>query len=203
MKLKKLLSVCFVMLLIFNFTGCSALKKMKDSANEIKELAQQDEKYLKMSEEELCALDDGDLCYAISLRTWEKVSSAEDIEQEMSMLNKKEQIFYALDLLLMEVGNGGLCQFFGNSSSFVAPLISECLETIGAKYHKELYDSFVKDNDIDFGNLNKFTYESENQYSALYEQYPFDEFDEKFYGEIEAFEECLAKFIRNNISSFK
>ena len=71
-----------------------------------------------------------------------------------------------------------------------------------ADYHKELYDSFIKDNGIDLNNLQKFSYESEEQYDSLYEQYPFDEFDETFYAEVESFENHLAAFIRDNINSF-
>lgn len=203
MNFRKIFLSCIVLLLVFSLTGCSSLNELRDTANELKELAEQDDMYLKTSAEELCSLNDSDLCYAVSLRTWEKVSEAESIDQEMSLLNEKEQVFYALDLLLMEVGNGGLCQFFGNSSSYIASLISDYLGLIGAEYHKELYDSFVKNNDIDLNNLQKFSYESEAQYDGLYEQYPFDEFDEAFYGNVELLEEKLAKFIRDNISFFE
>jgi prepilin signal peptidase PulO-like enzyme (type II secretory pathway) len=47
-------------------------------------------------------------------------------------LTKEQILAYSLYMFEMEVNNGGLCQFFVNSSRECAPFISEALEAIGA-----------------------------------------------------------------------
>ena len=54
------------------------------------------------------------------------------------------QQMYVAAILDMEIQNGGLCQFFVNSSRMVAPIVSEYMSIIGATEHKNLYDTFIE-----------------------------------------------------------
>jgi len=80
-----------------------------------------------------------------------------------------------------EVNNGGLAQFFSNSSRIFAPTISENLEQINAKKHKAHFDKFINQNKIDINYLDSFMSGDIDEYIEQSEQYPFDEFDREFY----------------------
>ena len=56
----------------------------------------------------------------------------------------------------MELQNGGLCQFFVNSSRSLAPYVDECLKMVGAEEHRKLFAEFVANNQIDLNNLDSF-----------------------------------------------
>ena len=72
-------------------------------------------------------------------------------DDDISQLDDNEKVFFVLYIFNLEIQNGGLCQFFVNSSRAYATLISQYLEIIGALEHKMLYDDFVKENiDLDY-----------------------------------------------------
>lgn len=81
----------------------------------------------------------------------------------------------------VEVNNGGLDQFFTNSTGFFAPYISENLEKINATEHKKHYDNFIKKNKIDIKYFESFISGDIDEYLEQYEQIPLDDFDRKFY----------------------
>ena len=57
-------------------------------------------------------------------------------DDDISQLDDNEKVFFVLYIFNLEIQNGGLCQFFVNSSRAYATLISEYLEIIGALEHK-------------------------------------------------------------------
>ena len=93
-----------------------------------------------------------------------------------------------------EIHNGGLCQFFVNSSREFAPVISDGLEIIKAPKHKELYDSFIKKNKIDVNNLESFISNTYDEFINQYKRYPFEKFDKSFY-KFEETEEKIEKLL--------
>jgi len=101
----------------------------------------------------------------------------------------------------MEVNNGGLCQFFVNSSRMVAPLVSEYMGIIGAADHKKLYDDFTSKYGIDLNDLSSFDIEEAAEFEEQNQRYPFDEYDDAFY-DMEPLETYLKKFIRENVKDF-
>ncbi|MBQ7379376.1 MAG: DUF4375 domain-containing protein [Clostridia bacterium] len=162
---------------------------------------QNDEKYLQMSAEQLAALPDEEFFWAIMIRTERRVDGFEDWAEGVNALNPYQKVFYSVNWLDTEVNNGGLCQFFINSSRMVAPLMSEYLGTVGANQHQKLFDEFIETNDIDLADLSSFDSEDWEEVDAQYDRYPFDDFDDAYY-DMEPLETYLTKYARENLAQF-
>ncbi len=173
-------------------------KELKRSIEEAKE---NEKRYLEMSTDELSVLSDDELFEAVTARTESKVDGFDEWEDGLNSLNPSQKIFYSVNWLEIEVNNGGLCQFFVNSSRMVAPLVSEYMDIIGAAQHKKLYDDFVNKNGIDLTELSFFDVDKVEEFEEKTEKYPFDEYDDAFY-DIEPLETYLKKFIRENLNDF-
>lgn len=115
-------------------------------------------------------------------------------DDDLSQLNDDEKVFYVLYYFNAELQNGGLCQFFVNSSRKYAPLISEYLEEVGAIKHKKLYDDFIKDNDININDLSFFEINDLSEYQIKANSYPFDSFDDAFY-ELDELDDLLKVYM--------
>ncbi len=115
-----------------------------------------------------------------------------------SLINEEQKLVYSLIKLLTEVNNGGLCQFFVNSSGECAPYVSKALETVGAYEIKALYDSFISDNNIDVNDLSSFKISSVSEYEAQTKRFDFDSFDKSFYEKENLFQSIIS-YSRNNI----
>lgn len=181
---------------LFNFD-----KQKFDFKKIFEEQAKREATYLKMSAEELLQLSDDELFDAVWARTEKAVSTKDDLLEGFNFLNEEQRIFYAVFLLEFEVNNGGLCQFFVNPSRIVAPFVSEYMEIIGAKEHKELYDTFIEKHQIDISDLSSFDTETIDEFQNQYERYPFDEYDDAFY-ELEPLQNHLTEFIKGHIEKF-
>ena len=167
-----------------------------------KQMEEQIKYYLSLTTEELLELSDTKLYIAITTRLSYKVRTN---KSNINPLNNEEKIVFETDIYDSEVNNGGLCQFFTNSSSLVAPYISENLKIIKAKEHKKLFDNFIKKNKIDVNNLSSFeitmTDNIQEQFQKNLNKYPFDEFDTNFY-KLPPLQTKLTEYIKNNISKF-
>ncbi len=179
----------------------SILRLRKELNRSIAEAKENEARYAAMSAEELALLSDDDLFEAITLRTESKVDSFEEWSDGVNSLNSSQKIFYSLNWLEIEVNNGGLCQFFVNSSRMVAPFVSEYMGIIGAVDHKKLFDGFISKNGIDLKDLSSFDVDDAEEFEGQYERYPFDEYDDAFY-ELEPIETFLKKFIREHLEDF-
>lgn len=107
-------------------------------------------------------------------------------------LSKEQVSVYSLICFLREVNNGGLCQFFVNSSGECAPYISESLEAVGAFGLKKLYDDFIEGNGIDVKDLSSFKIEDIEEYEAQTQRFDFDSFDDKFYEDGDLYDQVVA-----------
>ena len=118
------------------------------------------------------------------------IETAESIGDDLSEMTDAQRTVYAIYWYESEIMNGGILQFFDNSSGECAPFVSEALSTVGAEKHKALFDAFIADNGINTDNVN--TDEIDEDIS--------DDFDEKFYDlEIEeTLEALLAAYIKAN-----
>ena len=203
MKKRLFALVIAVIVFCFSLTGCTEnIKDLFDFADSIIEEIANDSDYIAMSCEELTTLDNSELCYAVTIRLWNKTDPvAETFDEEIKMLNEKERLFFCVNEYLMEIENGGLLQFFCNHGDFIAPLLNDYLEEIGATQHKKLFEDFVKSNKIDLENLDAFRTSDSDKYIRLSEEYNFDEFDNSFC-ELTSLEEYLGEFIKNNIEYF-
>ena len=148
--------------------------------------------YLNLSTEELLKLDDMKLYNAIITRIENK---------NILLLSEEEKITYETMIYNNEINNGGLCQFFTNSSAEVAPYISNNLKILKATEHKKLYDNFIKKNKIDIKKLSKFEITSIEEFEKNLKQYPFNEFDNQFY-KLQPLHIYINQYIKNNIEKF-
>ena len=113
-------------------------------------------------------------------------------------LNEPQLFLYALTRFEAEVNNGGLCQFFVNSSSECAPYVSRALAAVGADSLKTLFDSFIAENGIDVTDLSSFEIKSIEDYEAQTQRFDFDAFDERFYDDEHLHGQIIA-YARRNI----
>ena len=177
------------------------IKFKKELKKSIKESKEKEMFYLSMSNEDMASLSDDELFEAVLSRTEHKVDSFDEWEDGVNSLNNSQKIFYSINWLEVEVNNGGLCQFFVNSSRMVAPYISEYMSIICANDHKELFDKFITNNNIDLYNLSSFDIDDVDEYEKQTERYPFDDYDEAFY-DMESLEVYLKRFAREHLEDF-
>lgn len=161
----------------------------------IKDQIAKTDRYLSLTSEEMAALADDEICEAAFARADHRVDSFDSPEKGFDSLNAAQRVIYALFLFEMEVNNGGLCQFFVNSSRVVAPYISEYMAIIGAFEHKTLFDTFVSGNQIDLTELSSFDIEEADEFEEQTKRYPFDEYDDAFYDQT-PLEDDLKKYAR-------
>ena len=161
--------------------------------------------YLRATADELNELADEEIFNAVLIRMNNKVNGYKKFNDGINSLSLSQRIVYCLNYYEMEVNNGGLCQFFTNTRSFLAPYVSEYLKNIKAKEHKKLFDNFIKVNKIDLNDLSSFAIKDSDNYMIEYNErknrYPFDDFDEEFY-KLESLEKYLVEYIRKNINEF-
>ncbi len=101
------------------------------------------------------------------------------IDRDYDSLSRPEQAAYVAAVLDAEIMNGGLCQFFANEPNLV-PLVPEALTELGAQAHRTLYEEFLTVNGIDPKNLQEFEWTDLEDFTALYDLYPWDDFDEPY-----------------------
>ena len=133
-------------------------------------------KFRTMGKDGLLALDDEEFYDAI-----ECVCEDAVYDMKETSLTDEQKIVYSLNKFEAEVNNGGLCQFFVNSSSECAPYISKALAAVGALELKTLFDDFIQKNNIDVNDLSSFKISDIDEYEAQTERFDFDSFDDKFY----------------------
>ena len=150
-------------------------------------------KYRAMGKENLLALSDEDFYDAVECMCDDAVF---DIHEPS--LTKEQVIMYSLCRFEAEVNNGGLCQFFVNSSGECAPFISEALGVIGANEIKGLFDQYIKDKEIDVNDLSVFKIQDLSEFKELNDRFDFDSFDDRFYEESN-FHQQIIDYARKHI----
>mgnify|MGYP001401266239 CR=1 FL=1 len=173
--MKKLLFVPLVFILLFSLTACGFILGKKPT-----------------SKEKLLSLDDEELFEQIMFRCFDSTSGFDLVSS-----TDEQKTVYTLMNLQLEVDNGGLCQFFVNSSGECAPYVSEALEKAGALKIKKLYDDFIADNHIDVFDLSSFKTDSTEAFQEQYKRFNFNRFDHAFYEE-ENLHDLIVKYIRKN-----
>ena len=123
-KLKPVVVLLLSFIMLF-FTSCSILKTKEVHGKELKKLS------------------DDALFETVYLQTLDVVDSFPDEETAFSKISIEQKTVYILSIYDMEIQNGGLCQFFVNSSRSLAPYIEDNLNKIGATEHKKLFTEFI------------------------------------------------------------
>ena len=114
-------------------------------------------------------------------------------------LSPEQKTAYTAACLDLEIMNGGLCQFFANCPDCAA-YVPEALDRLGAAEHKALYEQFLADNAIDpLDSL--FQTETVEEFSRLYDLYPWDDFDDA-YCALTPMSELLEAYIQANPDAF-
>ena len=80
--------------------------------------------------EDLLKLSDDKLFETVYLQTLDLVESFADEESALAQISPAQRTVYILSIYDMEIQNGGLCQFFVNSSRSLAPYVGQCLKTV-------------------------------------------------------------------------
>ena len=109
-----------------------------------------------------------------------------------------------IDAYDMEMQNGGLCQFLMNAGRFHGAVLEEALLAFGAERHAGLVSDFCKENKIDISNPQQFVPVSVEHYVRLYQEYPFEAFDQAYFALVQVcpLERMLGEYIRKHPSEF-
>ncbi len=177
------------------------IQSMKDVRRSIQEYAQEQEQYLHLTAEEFLALPADAQYEATRTRLWDKAESCKDIRSAMDVLTSAQRAVYAATYYEMEVNNGGLCQYFVNSSRYTAPYLSGALEILGAWEHKDHFDRFIAENHIDLQDLSSFAIKRSSEFVKQLERYPFESFDDAFY-RMPPIEEAAKAYVVAHLQEF-
>ncbi len=142
-----------------------------------------------MTREEMMTMDPSDLFVAMGEAMEKK------FEQENELTGPQIAV-YTLYLFDLEVQNGGLSQFFQNSSGEFAPFVPSALLTVEADEYEALLAHFLDETDIDLDTLEGC---DDEQFGQAYE-----EFDDQYYAlyEKQPLDELVAKYIREHADMF-
>ena len=171
---------------------------------EIKKEKEKQKQYLLMSTEEMEALDDEELSLVLEKRVF-FYESYLDVGGILESFEGAKRVYYIVNSFDREVQNGGLCQYFVNSSKETAPFLMDALKTIGAHQYVELLEAFLKDNEIDLNDLSSFAIRKISEYQKQLARYPFDEFDDAYYDLYEevAIDDLLFAYAKLHLEDFK
>ena len=181
-KLKPVVALLLSFIMLF-LTSCGVLKTKEVHGKELKKLS------------------DDALFETVYLQTLDVVDSFPDEETAFSKISIEQKTVYILSIYDMEIQNGGLCQFFVNSSRSLAPYIEDNLNKIGATEHEKLFTEFIENNNIDVNNLDSFIISDVEEYEAQTKRYDFDSFDNK-YIELPTLQSYITEYIKTNIEKF-
>ncbi|MBR6594977.1 MAG: DUF4375 domain-containing protein [Oscillospiraceae bacterium] len=149
----------------------------------------------------LASLSDYDLFETVHLQLWDMVYSYPSESAAMEAMTQAQRVFYVLSMYDMEMQNGGLCQFFTNTSSTLVADVEHCLEILGADAHRDLFVDFMETNRIDSSVLESFVIYDVDDYIEHTERYDFDSFDMAYYDLPPLFGN-LVEYVRRHIDEF-
>lgn len=149
--------------------------------------------------EALLTLSDEDLYEAVYFQNLDMIEDAED--EELERFSGARRTVYILSTFDTEIQNGGLCQFFVNSSKAVAPYVSDGLQAVNATAHRELFDNFIAANGIDVCDLGSFQARNHRGYMKQTKRYDFDAFDDAYY-DLPPLQDAIVAYIKDHIAEF-
>lgn len=164
------------------------------------EIIEDQEQNKSLRGEELLGLSDEDLFETVFFQNIDIEEAAGD-EPGFNAFTGARRTVYILSTFDTEIQNGGLCQFFVNSSKEVAPFVSECLEMAGAYEHRKLFDKFISENDINLSELSSFNAKNHRSYIKQTKRFPFNDFDNS-YCDLLPLQNFITAYIRTNINEF-
>lgn len=151
--------------------------------------------------QDLSPLSDDELFETVYFQTIALVDSYPSESAALESIPVPQKTFYILSIYDMEIQNGGLCQFFVNSSEALASQVDTCLETLGAEEHRTLFATFVEDNGIDVNDLSSFRIDDIQDFVDQTQRFDFDSFDTRYYALPPLYTDLIG-YIRANLSEF-
>lgn len=200
-KLIILICITIVVLLIVVFVHYAKLhSKIYTGLDEyMKKL----EQYKHLKKGDIASISDDELSNAVIAWMWGKFN--DDWTDEyivISSLPKPCQNVYACCTVYDEVNNGGLNQFFFNSSGQFANMAKEGFLSIGSeklsKTMLEAIEIYKRNEKL----LEKYDDGTVKGFSESYDEKLFDELDDEFYNEESTFNSLLIEYIRKNENAF-
>lgn len=170
------------------------IKSIFEVSREIKKAKTLAKKYNNMSLQQLKALSEEELEEAVNAVLYYNADS-----EETDRYNAAQLTVITVKAFDSEVQNGGLCQFFVNSSRNYAPFLVDSLHSIGAHRTADLYQKFVEDNHINVNDLSFFAISSLDEFEEKNKMAPFDDFDEIYYECYENIDGRLMQYVRNHL----
>ncbi len=152
-------------------------------------------------ERTLQELSDDQLYETVYLETLDLVYSFPSEQTALKKMPAERRVFYIVSMYDMEVQNGGLCQFFTNSTRVLVPALEECLEAVGATDHQALFADFIQENEIDLNDLSSFAAHSTSDYIEQTQRFDYDTFDNSF-SELPPLSDALVAYIRAHLEVF-
>lgn len=161
-------------------------------------------KMIKMTPKELLLLDDETLCNVLKIRLSWEIRWKKSRENYAEAHHGAKRDFYVVRQYDEEMNNGGLCQYFVNSSRLATPYLQSSLNEIGAFQYAKLFSDFLTENNIDVNNLDSFKIKELSEFQEQNKRYPFDDYDDAFYAlyETEPLINYLMVYVRQHIEEF-
>ncbi len=184
----------------FNLFGLG--KKKKALTKEKLQLTDRTEKlYVSMSTEDLGVLSDNERVFAVLMRIEKIVDSYSGLNDALELLNDYQRYFYAVYSFDGEVNNGGIMQFFTNSSRATLPYVSDGLREMGAAEHQKVYDLLISRYEIDVDGLAAADEDELEEYLEEYGRYPLENFDASYYT-LTPLQKNIEAYVKDNIQHF-
>ena len=171
-------------------------------ANDVVRLIEEEQdKYCAMSAEELLALSDDELLAVVWMRTERVVAGFDSERRALDNMNDAQKNFYIIQYYVLQVNDGGLCQYFANAGRDTAFFLSDALTAVGAEEHRALFEAFLHDNKVATAALLSFAVDNSRDFKKMEKSYPFEEFNTSFYA-LAPLTESVAAYVRENIGAF-
>jgi len=156
---------------------------------------------LSITHEEMASLDDDTLTDALRIRVFQRVGKEYDFDftkaaSEISVPLRTAFVLFSFDA---EIQNGGLDQFFFNSTSELAPYVADSLMLVGAREYADLFIRSCKENGIDPSDPYTFEENDDTEDEDL-----FDEFNDDYYAlyEEKPLEPYITRYARTHLEDF-
>ncbi len=181
----------------FGFFGLGK-KKKKLTRDQLVITDRSEKLYVGMSSEELLELYNNERVFAVIMRIENIIDKCGDMNEALEQLNDTQRTVYAVYSYEAEVTNGGIMQFFTNSSRAVIPYVSKGLQEIGAAEHKKIFDILISRYEIDTEALATAEGDELDELLEEYGRYPLENFDAS-YLTIEPMQENIEEYVKANI----
>ena len=170
--------------------------------------------YCSMNQKKLLKLKDKELVTAIHIR--KEIEAVKQLKANIRYDDIRNQraepemtvdsVYYFYSSVIehpkLDLDELGMYYFLaGYTREYYVPYLSESLGKIGADEYKKVFDDFIRENDIDVNDLSQFPKEVDSDFYKKAELYDFSTTNSKFRS-MTGLIECLARYIRENISCF-